>query len=790
MPGAPSSALRFEWSGPTRTQPSCGSLYNSVAHDVHYFYSALMSAHIRFFACIVTVLIAIGISGCNTSPQVKELTALKRGESLLAKKDYARALLEFKNAARAMPKDAEPYYQMGLAYLAASDIPNAARAFGRATELNPKHVNAQLKLAEMLTASRDKGLVAEASKRLETVLANAPGNVEANDTLAIAEWELGHPEDATTRLEESLQKSPANLRASVALAKIKLSARDLMGAEQVLQKAVASAPQSPEAALALAQIYWLARQPDKAEAEIQRALQLDSKNGPALAGLAAVQLAGHRMDEAEQTYKRLAALPAKPYKHLHAAFLFQTGKRDAALAEFVQLAKDDPNDRSARSRLLAAYVSMGKMKEAQQLLADALKKNSKDTDALFQRAELSLKNGDAQAAEADLKQVLHFKADSAEAHYALAEVYRAKGSTETERQELNETLRLSPAMLPARLSLARSFLGSKQAKPALDIMNQTPPQQRAILGVVLERNWALFATGNFQEMRATLDQALKTRRYPELVIQDGVLRMHDGDYSGARADADEVLRQTPEDVRAARILADSYIAQKEPLKAIQRLEELAQGHPKSASLQYLLGQYDLAGGKTREARQAFEAAKAANPGFVEAELSLADLDHQENHPDEARRRLTAILAANPRNVRALLTLGSIQGETGNREDAIAKYRAVLDIDGTNVYALNNLAYTLAPAQPDEALKYAQQAGEIAPDDPAVQDTLGWIYYRKGIYQTAVDYLKNAVARGATPRREFHLAMSYIKAGDRDLGQRTLSAALRKDPSLLKTEQGW
>lgn len=749
-----------------------------------------MSAKRKLGAAILSALLAATWSGCNTSPQAKEAKSLKRGTALLARKDYARAVLEFKNASKAMPNDAEPYYQIGLAYLGMSDVPDAAAAFRRATELNPKHAGAQLRFAELLTASRNKAMVEQAAERLETILANAPGNTEANDTLAIAEFELGQTESATTRLEETLQKFPANLTASVALAKMKLSTKDLTGAEEVLRNAVASAPQSSEAELALSQVYWLSKQPEKAETEIKKAIQIDPHNGPALAGLAAMQVASHRMDEAEETYKRLAALPAREYKHLYGVFLFQTGKREAGLAEFIKLAKEDPNDRSARSRVLAAYVSMGKMTEAQQLLADALKKNARDTDALFERAELNLRTGNAHGAESDLKQVLHFRSDSAQAHLALAEVYRIEGAKEVERQELNEALRYNAAMLPARLALARSFIASNEAQAALEILNQAPQQQKNILALIIERNWALFATGNFKEMRTILDQALKTGRYPDLLIQDGVLRMRDGDYLGARADADEILGKNWEDIRAAHLLADSYNAQKQPQKAIERLTELVQGEPKSAPLQYLLAQYDLADGKRAEGRQALEAAKAANPGFTQADVALAGLDYQEQHPDDARRRLATVLAAEPRNVRALLLLASIQGETGNREDAIAKYREILDIDSRNLFALNNLAWTLGLDKPDEALPYAQQADEIAPDDPAVQDTLGWIYYRKGIYQTAVQYLKNAVARGSTPRRQFHLAMSYIKAGDRDLGQRTLSAALQKDPNLLKTEWGW
>lgn len=58
---------------------------------------------------------------------------------------------------------------------------------------------------------------------------------------------------------------------------------------------------------------------------------------------------------------------------------------------------------------------------------------------------------------------------------------------------------------------------------------------------------------------------------------------------------------------------------------------------------------------------------------------------------------------------------------------------MLAIDGSNLFALNNLAYALALDDPDEALKFAEKAVEIAPDEPTVQDTLGWVCYRKGMY---------------------------------------------------------
>jgi tetratricopeptide (TPR) repeat protein len=126
----------------------------------------------------------------------------------------------------------------------------------------------------------------------------------------------------------------------------------------------------------------------------------------------------------------------------------------------------------------------------------------------------------------------------------------------------------------------------------------------------------------------------------------------------------------------------------------------------------------------------------------------------------------------------------------HQDEAIREYRVVLDLDGSNIFALNNLAYSLATSDPDVALKYAQRAAELAPDNAAIQDTLGWIYYKKATYSTAVTYLETAVKKEPTPRRQFHLAMSYLKSGNRDLGQKTLQLAIQQDPKLPEKEKGW
>ncbi len=736
------------------------------------------------------VLLALTLQGCRKPPQEREAAFLKRGEGLVAVKQYSRAILEFRNAIRVMPKDAEPYYQLGIACMDAGDIFDAFRAFHRATELNPKHSLAQKKVAELLDMTQKSDLLQDAATRLKGVLRTSPDDEEATGALAVTELQMGKSEDATRRLEESLRVFPSRLKSSVALARIQLIENDLTAAEETLRKAVASAPDSSAARLALGQLYLVLKRPEKAEPEIEGALHLDPKNSSALLSLALLQIQEKRMDEAEGTLKRLSVLPGKPYRDLHAMFLYELGARDASVAELEALLRDDPDNRLTRGRLVLVYLDLHRTRDAQKLLAAALKRNPRDADALFQRGDLSLKIGKPRDAEVDLKEILRIQPDSAPCHFALARVYAAERLGNSEQAELNKALRVDPSLLEARIALAKSLVLENQPQVALSVLDEAPAAQNSEVSLIVSRNWALLQAGKLNELRSVLDKALRVSRVPELVLQDGLFRMEEKDYDGARADAEELLKLKPEDGRGARLLADTYLARNEAPKATQRLAAIAASSPKTASLQFVMGQWYMKNGHLAEARKALEAALAGDPDLTPAAINLAEIDDREHRVGPARQRLQAVLAKQPRNVYALLLLAGVDVEAGDRPGEIAAYRSVIGVDSSNAFALNNLAYALAPDDPDEALELAKRAVGLAPDNAAEQDTLGWIYYRKRMYTAAVDHLKAAVDRDPNPRRQFHLAMSYVKSGHPESGRDLLRNALKQDPNLATTEHGW
>ncbi len=706
------------------------------------------------------------------------------GAKMLSRKDYARASLEFRNAIQAMPEDAEPYYQLGLAQLAAGNQAMAVSCFRRAAGIDPKHAGAQLKLAELLSGARDPSAIEEAQGHARAAAAALPGSVDALNTLALTELRLGQPDDAATHLARALDLLPGGLESSALLMRARLARGDMPGAEETLMQCYRKSPQSAEVALVMGRFYLVTRRYPEAEAQFRRAVRIDPGYGKAWMDLGMLLFHGGRQNDAGPVFRHAASLPGKTYRPVYALYLLETGQQGPAIAELERLAREDPADRTARTRLVKMYLLAGRRADAEKLLAAAIAKNPKDADALLERGELSIDAGNYEAAQSDLNLVLRYRPETAEAHVVLARLSAAQGRVLNQRQELGEALRLNANLLAVRLELAHLLLASKASQAALELLDQAPEPQKHALPVMVESNWALLDLGRRDEARHGVAEGLRTARTPDLLLQDALLKMDGRDYAAARASLDSVLRRNPEDLRALDALVRLYGLRSRHPEGVRAVREHAARYPRSAAIQNYLGDLLAADGQPAGARAAFAAALSADPNFRAAQLSLARLDVAEGRLDAARGTLTALLAAHPHDPELWLYMGWLENARKNYPRALAYFRKVVDADPSNVTALNNLAYLLASqtGQFDEALKYAQQVKEMAPDNQGVDDTIGWIMYRKGLYRAAVEYLEKAAQGGDDPVIGYHLGMAYLKTGD-SRGEPVLRAALKKAPGL-------
>ena len=124
----------------------------------------------------------------------------------------------------------------------------------------------------------------------------------------------------------------------------------------------------------------------------------------------------------------------------------------------------------------------------------------------------------------------------------------------------------------------------------------------------------------------------------------------------------------------------------------------------------------------------------------------------------------------------------IEDSRKNYDASAENYRKALAIDQNSPIAANNLAWIYAEygkGNLDEAIRYAQGTVQRFPNVPGFADTLGWVYYKKGLYGPAVEQLQKAVAKdGNNPVYRYHLGMALAGSGDKVGARRELEQALR------------
>jgi len=333
---------------------------------------------------LLITLILTALAACRSTHSAEYF--LGRAEKLIQQKQYDRALLELKNAAREQPTNAEAYYQAALAHLGMGQYQAAYFDLTEATKLNPTHVKAQEKLAEMIASSvanaTDPQELEEAEKRVHSILEVVPESSDALTALARAEYPLGKPLEAIQHLQRALEKAPQNLQAAWSLATIKAKKGDFNGAEQILRKAAVDSPKSPEAQIALARLLVIANRPEEAESAYRQALHTDPEFAPALQEMAELQLSRGKKDQAERTLAELSALPDKRYRAAHATYLFRQRRQEEALKELEKLAANDPKDHNVFTILTETYLLTNHLPDAERIINRALKKDPKDSIAI------------------------------------------------------------------------------------------------------------------------------------------------------------------------------------------------------------------------------------------------------------------------------------------------------------------------------------------------------------------------------------------------------------------------
>jgi Flp pilus assembly protein TadD len=228
-------------------------------------------------------------------------------------------------------------------------------------------------------------------------------------------------------------------------------------------------------------------------------------------------------------------------------------------------------------------------------------------------------------------------------------------------------------------------------------------------------------------------------------------------------------------------IATTYIAKGEAEKAIERVRTQLRTSPNDPFLHDLLGRIFLTLNRDDMAEEAFMKAIEVNESFFSAYIHLAYLYARQQAHERAIQQCQAVIKANPQLLPPYMLLGVVYDQQGQHQKANEQYEHALKINPKFAPAANNLAWNYAEygGNIDIALALAQTAKEQLPDNPAVSDTLGWIYYKKNVFLKAVGLLKDSVEQQPdNPVYHYHLGMAYYKNGDGVQARQALNQALQ------------
>ncbi|HKE94861.1 MAG TPA: tetratricopeptide repeat protein, partial [Povalibacter sp.] len=256
-------------------------------------------------------------------------------------------------------------------------------------------------------------------------------------------------------------------------------------------------------------------------------------------------------------------------------------------------------------------------------------------------------------------------------------------------------------------------------------------------------------------------------------------------YDAAQAAYEQALKLRPDAGEPMAALVRVDIARKQPARAIERLDQVIAANPKNVVALNLRGEVLTALKQFDPALASFEQAIATMPTWwvPYRGAALAHLARQQ--PDNARGAIDMLergVKGTNGAVELTTDLAALYERQGRPEDAIRVYEAWVQRDPRSLIAANNLAMLLVTYRTDTAsLDRAQQLTEKlgSSTEPSLLNTRGWVKFKRGDYQAALDLLAQAVDKSPdSPLLRYHLGMAQLKSGNTDAARENLEAAVK------------
>ena len=653
------------------------------------------------------------------------------------------------------PSSAEGYALLGIVYSEQKNNTRALAAFEKALKLDPKSTRARNDMGNLYATA---GKIDLAEKQFREVLRLNPADHDGNYNLGLVLLAREKPLEAISFLERVRPQDTAS--------------------RFNLVWAYLAAGRSAEAL------------------KTARELSSENKDNLQLHFTLGVLLASEKQYRAAQLELEQAnALEPQTFEILHNLGGVYVRNSEYGKAEVVlnRALKLKPDSTDTLYLLGQAYSDEHKPVDALDVLVRAHKLSPGNPEIIFLLARVSMSQDYYEDAIPLLEEGLRIAPDRTDLHAALGECYFMSGKVEKSIEEFQTLIRLDPS--------ARSY---------------------AFLGLCYRR------LGRFDEARKYFEQGLKKDpKNPSCLYNLGYIEEHQGNYPAAERLFQETLHANPQHAEALLGLANLRIKSKRYAEAAELLRKYVRVSPTPAPGYYKLAMVERSLHQTEAADRdltVFQTlSKDASTGplpyqhlfdYLEnrsrlsrqekTQLDLADLSEQiQKHPDqpedlyllaegylklgkveEARKAIEQLDQLSAGDYRTQTGVGVLVARYHLYDDAIRHFQNALRIDADS----DDVKFDLADAYfrkglYEQALDIAQQVSTLGQRDDAYLALLGDIRAHLGQSSQAAEIYKNAIERNPDNDQSYlSLALLELRQNELKSAQQTLQQGLARIPA--------
>jgi cellulose synthase operon protein C len=713
-------------------------------------------------------------------------------EMRAAQNDVDDALNRSRDLLRDYPESASVWFVRGAMLVGTASLSEAQQALESALKLAPrqfdiiKQVSLLVMLTEVQIANREIEKARASAASLGRVASGSPVAALASARVLMAADDFA---GAAVELRRIVNRVPQFTHARFMLA-VSLAAQGLLAqANQELTRVVDEVPNNMEARQLLAQVRMRLDDPDSALRVLVPALDragdgrainklfeaASAQVGDDTRSLALMEREYQKSPENQGLKLQLAAAYVRAEQGAKALALLRGGKPAASdldtarvlLAAIAQVEGDEAARRQLESMrvaqpnnvglvLLAAqmHLAVREDQRARQMISDAITRNPQDEGLRLALARVQLVSGERDAAVETLTKLRQGNPKATDARLLLAQLALARDNPKEAATLIAEAVQGTDRMAETRNAAALLYLGTARYDAAIEHL---------LAGIEADSN------------------------DPTLWLNLGRAQLALQRHEAARASLLRALSFRAKWLPAEGALAFLDIQLGNSVAALKRIDALRTARPHDAQVLALDADVNAALGRYNEAdRSLTQAARVQPSGDLALKHYRMRMAGELANPTEP---LEKWVESHRDDLPARRALGEAHARAGARDLAVQQYEAIVSSEPRDAVSMNNLAWLYFERGDKRSVETARRAAALAPNSPAIADTLGWLLVQSGAVGEGLEVLERASL--SDPRNgdmQYHYAAALAKAGKPADAQKRLGALLARPDEFTSRAQ--